>query len=549
MSATPPADADDSQATQASAGVDKDFVPTESSAVHGATASSPAVTPPVRATELLAVIVGVVICDLTIYRGQGYFGLAVALLAVPALLAVGSPVRRWNSALLVMGILLVGTILRLAWCGSAGAVLAGVACLIGFAMALAGLTPYMTRAFAFASQTVAAGHRGLNQYAAHFCQNGRGVPGRGLVFSVGFPLLALFMFGTLFVLANPDLVKSVGVQFEYWADFVFHWTRNFSLMEIPFCVAAAWLLTGLMRPVVREAYEWVVLEDSETDGPAPLYDAFRNTLVMVVALFAVYLVFEFRTLWFREFPEGFHYSGYAHQGAAWLTVALALSTVLLSMIFQGRILHDSRQPRLRLLAWVWSVENLVLSLAVFHRLAIYVDFNGMTRMRTVGWLGIASVVVGFLLVVIKIHRGKDFRWLLRRELWTVSFAAWLYFVMPIDLWITRYNVQRILAGDPAPSVQISEHPLSAEGYLELAPLQNSENEIIRKGILAMLAQKQSRLERKAQRQTGAAAWTRRQLAEEQLLKQLNALPALQTISPGDRAALRAEFKTYAYQWY
>jgi hypothetical protein len=47
-----------------------------------------------------------------------------------------------------------------------------------------------------------------------------------------------------------------------------------------------------------------------------LYVAYRNMLVALILLFTAYLGFEFATLWFRAFPEGFHYSGYAHEGAA-----------------------------------------------------------------------------------------------------------------------------------------------------------------------------------------------------------------------------------------
>jgi len=67
--------------------------------------------------------------------------------------------------------------------------------------------------------------------------------------------------------------------------------------------------------------------DSETEvARSPLYSAYRNTLMTLIVLFTIYLVFEFITLWRREFPPGFYYAGYAHQGAAWLTFALALAT-------------------------------------------------------------------------------------------------------------------------------------------------------------------------------------------------------------------------------
>ena len=84
--------------------------------------------------------------------------------------------------------------------------------------------------------------------------------------------------------------------------------------------------------------------DDCTTNPVAYFSACRNTLIAVIVLFAVYLIFEFSTLWFREFPEGFYYSGYAHQGAAWLTVALALATGVLSAVFRTKVVQDARLP-------------------------------------------------------------------------------------------------------------------------------------------------------------------------------------------------------------
>ena len=180
----------------------------------------------------------------------------------------------------------------------------------------------------------------------------------------------------------------------------------------------------LSRPLLEEWARW---EQHPKRGgapsPSPLYAACRNTLVTVIVLFAIYLVFEFKTLWWRVFPPGFHYSGYAHEGAAWLTVALALATLILSLAFRGSILLDPRLRALRRWAWIWSLENVLLAIAVYHRLYIYIGFNGMTRMRIVGIFGISAVLVGFLLVLWKIAHHRGFLWLLRRHLWTVAWPS------------------------------------------------------------------------------------------------------------------------------
>ena len=148
------------------------------------------------------------------------------------------------------------------------------------------------------------------------------------------PLAAFGLFGSLFVLANPDLVSSFSHRFGRWLTVINDWLIHFSFLEVAFWVATAWFFVGLMRPTPAET-ELAVgplapsrAAATTTSGAAPLYSAYRNTLLTVIGLFAAYLVFEFQSLWFREFPKGFHYSGYAHEGAAWLTFALGLATVI-----------------------------------------------------------------------------------------------------------------------------------------------------------------------------------------------------------------------------
>lgn len=512
---------------------------------------------PLRWREILAVLLVVVLADLTIYRGQGFAGCAVLFSAAPLLLALGSPrPNRHATVWLVAGMLLL-LAAKLAWCGHAGLVAAGFMLVVAVAMTLAGRTPYVLDIAAYAAQTPIAGCLGLEHYAKSARKLDRGGVPRGGWLSVLLPLITIAAFGSLFLLANPDLVTSFTTAVRQAIDSLREWLRQFAprWSEFFFWVAAAWLTIGLLRPVLRRSVLAGLSRENGMAGapiqlPAesPLYAAFRNTLVAVIVLFAFYLVFEFKTLWFKVFPKGFYYAGYAHEGAAWLTAALALSTAVLSSVFRGSVLGDPRLPRIRRLAWIWSAENVILALAVYHRMHIYVDFNGMTRMRTVGLFGITAVMVGFLLVVWKIAHGRDFVWLLRRHLWTLAIALYLLAITSVDPLVHSYNVRRVLAGDLAPVVQISVHPISSEGVLVLPPLVESRDEIIREGICAMLAQRAEQLEARRRQNQG---WTAFQLADQLLLERLHAMRSdwQPYTDPAKRAAALAEFHQYAYQWY
>lgn len=526
---------------------------------------STAETRPVRWRELLAVVAIVALADVTVYRGHGYSGYALLFVGGAMLLLVGSPPlrtpgrSRHMTSCVVVGCLILGLAAKMMWCGWGLHVFLGVALLCGFAIPLSGTVPYVLEIVVFPARVVLGGLLGLSAYTRTVPGPERG-KGRRRWLEIALPLVTFVAFSFLFVLANPDLLDAFGRHVERMLSTCRQWLIEYSPQptEIFFWAAIGWVAVGMLRPLLNQQ---LLKEFEEGEGEragadlagsaSAFYAVARNTLVTVILLFATYLVFEFRTLWFREFPPGFYYSGYAHQGAAWLTVALGLATVVLSLVFRGTVLHDPRVKILRCLAWVWSLENVLLAIAVYHRLYIYVGFNGMTRMRVVGILGISAVLVGFLLVVRKITGNRGFLWLLRRHLWTVALAVYLYGVLPVDSLVVSYNVQRILSGDPAPTVQITEHPIDSGGVLFLPPLLECKDDVVREGVRAYLAERYELAEVLHRRQL-EEGWTSFQVADHLLLRKLRAIDDQLAPYREDKArrqeTLKA-FHTYAYQWY
>ncbi len=384
-------------------------------------ASNPTIDPPPRLAELSSLIEILILADLAIYRGVGaaYAGWAALLGAAPLLLYLGAARRRVHASQILLGAMLLLLAVRLVWCGSDAERWVGLALLPCFAFALAGDVPYLSRVAAFTCRIPYLGGRGLAAYGHGLLAFGRRVSS-ATVIALGLPLAIGAAFSLLFLLANPDLVTAASETLSRLAEQLQAWLIDFPLGECAFLGCVGWIAVALLRGrIVERASRRAghpaaapVAELSAGEGTAtvaPLYLSWRNSLAVVVILFAVYLVFEFRTLWFRQFPRGFYYAGYAHEGAAWLTIALGLATAVLSLIFRGRTLADVRVKRLQRMAWVWSAENLLLAAAVYKRLSIYVGFNGLTPLRILGFYGVTAVVVGFLLVMVKNRSTTRFR--------------------------------------------------------------------------------------------------------------------------------------------
>ncbi|HXT60812.1 MAG TPA: hypothetical protein VN699_19395, partial [Pirellulales bacterium] len=71
---------------------------------------------PMRWRELLAILVIVVLSDLTIYRGQGFAGYAALFLASPVLLAWGAFKPRFGPAAWFVGTLVAVIAAKAIWC-------------------------------------------------------------------------------------------------------------------------------------------------------------------------------------------------------------------------------------------------------------------------------------------------------------------------------------------------------------------------------------------------------------------------------------------------
>ena len=309
----------------------------------GAPKSPPQDQPPVLWREVLAVLLVVAVADLMLYRGYGYSGYAAFFAATAILLLWGKPERHVTPAggLVIAMLLLLAA--KMVWLGSPLQVFVAAVLLVATAVAAAGHAPYFGRLVAYAAQALAAPLPALPYYR-RFIFGRRWTISRSAWASVSLPILAILVFGTLFILANPDVSRAVTRELRQFFDALEQNLVQYgpTWAEAFLWFAAAWLMIGLLRPAIVDSVlsrlgkeAATLVRDDDTEVESFLYAAYRNTLVAVIVLFAVYLIFEYKTLWFRVFPNGFHYSGYAHEGAAWLTVALAVATLVLSAIFRG----------------------------------------------------------------------------------------------------------------------------------------------------------------------------------------------------------------------
>ncbi len=260
--------------------------------------------------------------------------------------------------------------------------------------------------------------------------------GMALVRTALWSLGGLVVFGALFASADALVAEWFGAVVPDLARETFALRAFVAVAVAGTVLAAAYLALnpprvdsdGSRTGAVARRYEWLV------------------PVGVVVAVFAVFLAAQATVAFgghdYLRRTTGLTYAEYVHEGFAQLTVATALTLLVIWAAGRKASRETAADRRwLRLALGVLCVETLVVVASALHRMHVYQEAYGFTRLRLLvdvfeGWLGL--LVLAVLVSGVALRSG----WLPRFALLSGAVALLgLAFANP-DAWIARHNLDR-----------------------------------------------------------------------------------------------------------
>jgi hypothetical protein len=448
-----------------------------------------------RPREIAAVFALVLIADVALW-GQheltaGGIGLATFFVLAPLVVVAAARARRLTWRFAVIGVLLAAVAARCAYAPTTGTVLLGVVGIFALAVSMRQHASFLADVAASFSATLVtspfrlvAAFRGARRLVAGR-EAGRD-PARRLTGTLLIPAALVGVFVTIFAFANPLVAR--------WLGFL---GRGIVLPE-PARVAT-WIALALgavlvLRPGIRRLRVVEVADDPSEASPTALTIA-RNALVALNVLFLLYNALDATYLWAGAPPPGVSERAYAHQGAAWLTLALFVLTAVVGVLFRGALAHDPRARLSRILAYAWLAQGGVLALGTFRRIAIHVAASGLSNIRILGIAGTMLVAFGLVLIGTKLYRRFTFAWLLRRQVDALGVGLLVFCILPTHLVSARVNTTRILTHRYPALVNVTEEAAEVESAAALLPLTDHDDPRIRRGVAALLLDELDHLRR------------------------------------------------------
>jgi Domain of unknown function (DUF4153) len=144
----------------------------------------------------------------------------------------------------------------------------------------------------------------------------------------------------------------------------------------------------------------------------------------------------------RALPAGVTYKAYVHEGTGTLIFTVILSAIVLTAIFQ-QALSVAERRGLKILAYLWIVQNLFLIFSVAEKLYRYIVTFEMTVARLSTIIFLVLVSVGFILLTIKIIQNRSISWLIGGCVLAVFGTFYVTQFMDLAGWSANYNVAQM----------------------------------------------------------------------------------------------------------
>lgn len=269
------------------------------------------------------------------------------------------------------------------------------------------------------------------------------------LFVIAFPaLLLLLIFGALLGSGNAILGK-------WKTDFLTEVTQYLSSIEFPKFSRLVWWLaisaltltfvcppnSGTLSSKLEKPWRQLGMES----GTLRRFQ-WITCLAALNVLFLMSNVTDVIFLWLsRELPAGISHSDYVHQGVYALIATTVLSALIMALLTQHTE-SISRNRWIRILSYLWMLQNAILISGVYIRLWIYVDAYGYTPKRVYVALFLSLVVLGFGLLGWAIRMHKHLKWLIASNLVLLfCFFSALQFI-DVPKWVTTRNIALYTAG-------------------------------------------------------------------------------------------------------
>jgi hypothetical protein len=165
-------------------------------------------------------------------------------------------------------------------------------------------------------------------------------------------------------------------------------------------------------------------------------------LTSVNLLLIVVNYVDIKCLWFGfNPPNNFCFKDFVHEGTEVLIASIVLAMFIILYFFRMNLNFIPKNKMLVLLANIWLLQNLILTISVALRNYYYINFHALAYKRIGVAFFLILVTVGLISIFIKVNYKKSGYYLWRINSWTIYFLVVILSLINWNELIVQYNLK------------------------------------------------------------------------------------------------------------
>jgi hypothetical protein len=260
---------------------------------------------------------------------------------------------------------------------------------------------------------------------------------------------------------------------------------NFDFISLPWCfftIGGFLLMFGFFKQRIIAVFQkadhetpdelrHVTLEEHLKDSTISVANLVYTGVLLLIMLNVLLATVNGLDIYYtgilHTIPAGITLSQYLHNGTNSLIASIILAVAVILFYFRGYLNFYERNKALKIAAYVWIVQNIILIVSTTYRNTIYVSNYGLTHKRIGVYVYLFLCVVGLVTTFIKIRKKKNNRFLFRKNAWIAYMLMIVACPIDWDTVITDFNISRFQSDR---TMEIDQRYLADLGHTNLAQL-------------------------------------------------------------------------------
>jgi len=171
---------------------------------------------------------------------------------------------------------------------------------------------------------------------------------------------------------------------------------------------------------------------------------YRAALFLLIGLNLILLIvnaLDVINVWSGFEWEGEYLKQFVHEGTWLLIFSILISIAIILFYFRRNLNFYPKNRALKIAAYIWMMQNIVLAVSVLIRNMYYIDYFNLAYKRIGVIFFIVAVIVGVITVILKISKPKTAFFLLRYNVLSLYIVFLIMSFFNWDVIIARYNFE------------------------------------------------------------------------------------------------------------